>query len=122
MIVARKFAAQGSPRIVCAPCSQAVAQPLPASFAPRVIQPRSIARGFKPTNFCIAGVLRQMTSAARADAGNRDFDVVVWGATGFVGQLVCQRLASQYTDVRFVHCLSALISDGTSKLNLTHAY
>jgi short subunit dehydrogenase-like uncharacterized protein len=28
--------------------------------------------------------------------GGRDFDVIVWGATGFVGKLVCQRLAQLY--------------------------
>lgn len=38
---------------------------------------------------------------ARAEGGTRDFDVVVWGATGFVGQLVCEQLAAKYSaDVR----------------------
>ena len=32
-------------------------------------------------------------------ASGKDFDVVVWGATGFVGQLVCEELASKYARV-----------------------
>lgn len=35
------------------------------------------------------------TSGA-ANSGEKDFDVVVWGATGFVGKLVCERLARKY--------------------------
>lgn len=29
-------------------------------------------------------------------SGNRDFDVVIWGASGFVGKLLCERLAKKY--------------------------
>lgn len=39
------------------------------------------------------------TSARPAGAtgsGDKEFDVVVWGATGFVGKLVCERLAYKY--------------------------
>ena len=35
-------------------------------------------------------------SAASMTEVQRDFDVVVWGATGFVGRLICERLARKY--------------------------
>ena len=38
-------------------------------------------------------------SGAVHHASGKDFDVVVWGATGFVGQLVCEELASKYARV-----------------------
>ena len=37
-----------------------------------------------------------VASAASMTEVQRDFDVVVWGATGFVGRLICERLARKY--------------------------
>lgn len=37
-----------------------------------------------------------VASAASMTEVHRDFDVVVWGATGFVGRLICERLARKY--------------------------
>lgn len=48
------------------------------------------------------------TAAGMAEQ-RRDFDVVVWGATGFVGKLVCERLARKYQvrcRIRILNCCS----------------
>ncbi len=42
-------------------------------------------------------------SGAVHHASGKDFDVVVWGATGFVGQLVCEELASKYARVSILY-------------------
>lgn len=52
-----------------------------------------------------------LASAASMTEVQRDFDVVVWGATGFVGRLICERLARKY-QVR--SCTSPPVSCSTT--------
>ncbi len=53
-------------------------------------------------------------SGAVHHASGKDFDVIVWGATGFVGQLVCEELASKYARVslsslRWFRCVARTV-------------
>ncbi len=50
--------------------------------------------------------------AEAADRSVRTYDVVVWGATGFVGKLICERLLATPSDLRW-----AMAARSSSKLD-----
>ena len=114
MLSVQKLAVQANIYVVCRLIPQrSSVRSLPASFALRGKSHCSVAQLRTRLYSRASKGSRPASMAARSDTENRDFDVVIWGATGFVGQLACEHLASKYlADVRSIHSMAYYINDG----------